>query len=271
MRRETLPSRRRAAASPAAWVAIAGCAILIAGAGCARHAKMQPPPSTEVTAGPKIERQEPPPADEEGIRLPGQDRYLPSEDPRNRPQGTASAMPAAREPASAEKRTAEAPLAASISDSASLAPPGRAIDPAAAATPARAIDRAPAPAPARAVDGAPAPAPARPVAPSPAPAPARPVAPSPTPAPPGPVPSPDRVVRGPEFRVQIFASSIPEKARRIRDEVASRTKEPASVEEEGGVWKVRVGEPMGREEAGALRARLSRLGYHDAFVTEVRP
>jgi hypothetical protein len=163
-----------------------------------------------VTAVPKLERHEPGPVDEEGVRLPGQNRYLPSEDPRNRPQETSAAVPVPNEAPNPVK--AEAP-------------------------------RSPAP-----------------KTPAPLPDSVRTVA-----------PAPWRVFEGTKYRVQVFASSIPQKARSIRNEIASKTKEQVTVEQEGGVWKVRVGEPMGRAEASALRGRMNGLGYHDAFVLEVHP
>lgn len=222
---------------------LAGFAIL-AGAGCARRAKVPlPPPSGPVVSEPPPRRHEPGPDEEEGIPLPGQNRYLPSDDPRNHPNGDAlAALPEVETKARGEARpTAKATTAP-------LPSQARTPTPAAHEGAQEGAQEATSPGGTGSLPTAP---------PTRNSVIAR-----------HPVSTPRGEVR---YRVQIFASSSAEKAGSLREEIASRTGEPAVVEGEGGVWKVRVGDAMTREEAILLRRRVSAMGYHDAFVLEVRP
>ena len=184
----------RAISRPAGLAALT--VPLILGLGCAsRRGSTDSRPMPDVTM---TERQagEPDSAragKPDRIRLPGQDRLLPSEDPRNRPQ------PGVVPPMTVEQEG-----------------PGKPIDPAAQFLP--------------------------------------------PPIPPG----------ESRFRVQVLASTMSLPSFRMREELAAQIPEPVFVEQERGIWKVRVGDLKDREQAEALRRRMLGLGYDDAFVVALR-
>jgi|GEM_PF-5076244 len=213
------------------FVRLAAVAVLIgaAGAGCAGHRRTHAPPSTDAT-GESTRKVEPPPnVSGSEIHLPGQNRMLPSEDPRNRPRSGAPEMPVLNPPGGAS--ASQSPASAAQSSASTRTPPV-----------AKAEDT-PDPCP---VVGGPSGDPAARLLPPPVPA--------------GEV----------RFRVQVFASTNSLSAFSMRDETARTVAEPVYVEQEGGIWKVRLGDCKSLQEAHALRRRVKGLGYDDAFVLEVR-
>lgn len=72
------------------------------------------------------------------------------------------------------------------------------------------------------------------------------------------------------FRVQVLASAIPVNAYRVRGELEETLGQPVFVEQEQGILKVRAGDFKDRADADTLRRRLFGLGYGDAFVVECR-
>ncbi len=77
--------------------------------------------------------------------------------------------------------------------------------------------------------------------------------------------------RIPVFRVQVFAASSRQKAEIIAQELREIQKEPVVIEEEEGLFKVRVGAFPSRLLAESYRDFLRTKGYPDAFVVEVQP
>ncbi len=207
--------------------------------GCARRARTQPPPVIDVTAGAK----EKPDETGGGIRLPGQNRVLPSEDPRNRPQPGAPADQQAEMPAEAAAGSSSTSGAAIERSNTPGAAPDRSNAPGAAPersmTPGAAPDRSNT-GPARALDPA------------------------------GDLRPPAVPAGETRYRVQLFASSRSHTAFAMRDEIASNVGDPVYIEQENGLWKVRVGDCRTREDANALRRRMIGLGYADAFVHEAK-
>lgn len=132
--------------------------------------------------------------DDGGVTLPGQNRFLPSEDPRNQPDG-------------------EKPKSTRI-DARPMYEPPREVEP-----------ENPFPSP---------------------------------PVPPGET----------RFRVQVLASTFPDNALRLREELAAIFGEVIYIEAERGIWKVQVGQEERRSGAQSLRRRLIGLGYEDAFIVE---
>jgi hypothetical protein len=70
------------------------------------------------------------------------------------------------------------------------------------------------------------------------------------------------------YRVQVLASTFPEAALRLREELAEIVVEGVYVKAERGVWRVQVGDEKERASAQSLRRRLIGLGYEDAFIVE---
>ena len=70
------------------------------------------------------------------------------------------------------------------------------------------------------------------------------------------------------YRVQVFATRLPESARRLRAELAGRFGEAVHLVEDGGITKVQVGDEKDRDAALSLLARLLGMGYQDAFIVE---
>ena len=171
-------------------------AVLVLELGCAARGGGARPPTVppEATAGSQAAGQDSAQTQRlDRIRLPGQDRVLPSEDPRNRPApGVVPAMTPEQEG------------------------PGKPIDPAAQFLP--------------------------------------------PPVPPG----------ESRFRVQVLANTMSLPSFQMRAELAAQIAEPVFIEQEQGIWKVRVGDLKDRQAAEALRRRLLGLGYDDAFVVESR-
>ncbi len=70
--------------------------ILLLASGCGGRARTAPPPVKDVTTPRKVSAAKRPEkakgVEENGVRLPGQDRSYPSEDPRNRPQSDSPAL-----------------------------------------------------------------------------------------------------------------------------------------------------------------------------------
>jgi len=66
--------------------------------------------------------------------------------------------------------------------------------------------------------------------------------------------------------VQVFAAREESSAREIARGVEARIEAPARVDREGGWYKVRVGGYADRADAEALRLRLARLGFPEAFL-----
>jgi len=215
------------------FVRLAAVAVLIgaAGAGCAGHRRTHAPPSTDVTTESTRKIEPPPKASGSEIHLPGQNRTLPSEDPRNRPRSGAPEMPVLNTPGGASASRSPAPASAAQSSASTGTPPV-----------AKAEDTPDS----RPVGGGPSGDPAARLLPPPVPA--------------GEV----------RFRVQVFASTNSFSAFSMRDETARTVGEPVYVEQEGGMWKVRLGDCKSLQEAQALRRRVKGLGYDDAFVLEVR-
>jgi len=72
------------------------------------------------------------------------------------------------------------------------------------------------------------------------------------------------------FRVQIFASSTEKGASKVAGDARSTFTETVYVEHEPPYYKVRIGDCLSKDEAGALRAKAVRLGYRGAFVVETQ-
>lgn len=70
----------------------------------------------------------------------------------------------------------------------------------------------------------------------------------------------------PGYRIQVFASGSAEKAEEVRHAVEARLGTPAYVEVEAGVFKVRVGNCVSREQAQALLDKVRSAGYQDAWI-----
>lgn len=70
------------------------------------------------------------------------------------------------------------------------------------------------------------------------------------------------------FLVQVFASGSHETAGRRAEALSARFDRPVVIEEERGLFKVRIEAPGGRESAEELRRRAVELGFRDAFVIE---
>lgn len=106
--------------------------------------------------------------------------------------------------------------------------------------------------------------------PSGAATPPRPVVPSPSPsAPPAAAPAPAGARSGRStFLVQLFASGSHETAGRRAEALSEHFDRPVVIEEERGLFKVRIEAPGGRDSAEALRRRAVELGFRDAFVIE---
>jgi hypothetical protein len=88
------------------------------------------------------------------------------------------------------------------------------------------------------------------------------VPPAPTPAP---VPPPLTVFG---FRIQIFASSTQENANRVASDARSVLTERIYVDYVAPYYKVRVGDCLTYEDAGVLKNKVLRQGYHGAFIVE---
>lgn len=229
--------------------------LVILVAGCGGRSRTTPPPAVDVTrqaeARKPAKRSEPPAVRGDDVKVPGQDRFYPSEDPRNRPQSNAPALPgSAPRPAGETSATAapavegapavEAKSGAQVGQGAN-AEPGAQTEPGGSGTPATPPAGQPAEpstrkAPRAAADFAP-----------------------PT------VPAGES-----RFRVQVFASVSLQTALKTREEVAGVVDEPVFLEREQEVWKVRVGDLSERVAADGIRRRLMGLGYDDAFVVEAR-
>lgn len=69
------------------------------------------------------------------------------------------------------------------------------------------------------------------------------------------------------YRVQVFASGELSKATSIRDSVTVQTGYAAYIEFEGGLYKVRVGDFFGRDDAAGARTRLVEL-YPDCWIVQ---
>ena len=70
------------------------------------------------------------------------------------------------------------------------------------------------------------------------------------------------------YRVQVLASTFPESALRLREELAAIFGEEVYIEASRGIWKVQVGDEREQASAQSLRRRLIGLGYEDAFIVE---
>jgi cell division septation protein DedD len=79
------------------------------------------------------------------------------------------------------------------------------------------------------------------------------------------VPSKPEEVFGIGYRIQVFASSEPAAAERMKAKVVGETPLPVYIEYEGGFYKIRVGDFATREQAAAERAKISEL-YHDCWI-----
>jgi hypothetical protein len=73
------------------------------------------------------------------------------------------------------------------------------------------------------------------------------------------------------FSVQLFASTSGDVARRRMDELAPSLSTPLHIDEEGGLFKVRLGELKTRREAERLRKEVLGFGFRDAFVVSPTP
>ncbi len=72
------------------------------------------------------------------------------------------------------------------------------------------------------------------------------------------------------YRVQVFATSDPELAEARAEEVRELFDERVYVEYEGLLYKVRVGDCPGRDEATALRRRVVGYGFEGAFIVDTQ-
>jgi cell division septation protein DedD len=82
----------------------------------------------------------------------------------------------------------------------------------------------------------------------------------------------EAIARRPEasgFRVQLLATADRALAERRAQEARTAFPEPVRIDEEGTLFKVRVGAGAPREEAEALRSRAVALGYEGAFVVSI--
>ena len=72
------------------------------------------------------------------------------------------------------------------------------------------------------------------------------------------------------FRVQVFATVDKSKAEAIMDAIKEKENIPVFIEQEEGLYKVRVGEFKTRVEAEGFRNYIRTRGYPDAFVVEMK-
>lgn len=75
-----------------------------------------------------------------------------------------------------------------------------------------------------------------------------------------------QVVSG--FRVQVFATGNQETAEAVREAARQKLGLPAYVEIVDGLYKVRIGDCSGREQAEAMLQRCKEAGYGDAWIVE---
>jgi len=68
------------------------------------------------------------------------------------------------------------------------------------------------------------------------------------------------------YRVQIFASTDPQAAKRMKEEAGGIFKEGVYVEFEAPYYKVRIGDCLTPVEAEALLRKVQREGYRGSFV-----
>jgi cell division septation protein DedD len=72
------------------------------------------------------------------------------------------------------------------------------------------------------------------------------------------------------FRVQVFATGDEETAEAVREAGERKLGVPVYTEYVDGLYKVRVGDCLAREEAEALLTRCKNAGYGDAWIVETR-
>jgi hypothetical protein len=97
-------------------------------------------------------------------------------------------------------------------------------------------------------------------------APAGPEVPPPDPAAGVLTPEPERTRPG--LRVQLLATADPRLARERAEEYRQLFERAVHVRQEGGLYKLQVGDCRTREEAEALRREALALGYGGAFIVE---
>lgn len=169
------------------------------------------PARADETQGPP---EKPALVEAERIRLPGQDRLLPSEDPRNRPDGGGAATlfrsPPAVGPPAASRAKSDPAMDTPESDS------------------KRSAGAAPGAASKRSEEAW----------------------------------KPGR----PSYVVQVFATRTTTRAHALWHELEEALGIPVVVEDEDGIWKVRIGREAERSAAEKLRRRLMAMGYEDAFI-----
>ena len=72
------------------------------------------------------------------------------------------------------------------------------------------------------------------------------------------------------YRVQVFATADQARAEKVREDAAYKLGIAAYVLSEDGVYKVRAGDCLAREQADLLRTRCQQVGYADAWVVATR-
>jgi cell division septation protein DedD len=72
------------------------------------------------------------------------------------------------------------------------------------------------------------------------------------------------------YRVQVFATGDEETAEAVREAGERKLGVPVYTEYVDGLYKVRVGDCLAREEADALLNRCRDAGYGDAWIVETR-
>ena len=72
----------------------------------------------------------------------------------------------------------------------------------------------------------------------------------------------------PGYRVQLFASTVPEEAEQVARLVRGLFTERVYIDHSEPYYKIRIGNYATLEAAEAMRKRVAEIGYEDAWVIE---